>query len=100
MSLLTFRKVQKNIKTHGAPGMTPEQFTASMKLDEEVKMQPRRIRMKNIGYLTMFGFWYAGVVLFIMYRLRSDDLELLEKEAEERIRVGQYGTATASRKYE
>lgn len=27
------------------------------------------------------------VVLFIMYRLRSDDLETLEKEAEERIKL-------------
>ena len=54
-------------------------------------MQPRKIRAKNVGYLLMFSGWYIGVVLFIMYRLRSNDLDLLEKEAEERIRIGGAG---------
>ena len=41
----------------------------------------------------LFMGWYVGVgitiilVLFIMYRLRSDDLESLEAEAEERIKL-------------
>ena len=34
-----------------------------------------------------FMAWYAGVMLFISYRLRSDDLDMLEKEAEERIKL-------------
>ena len=29
--------------------------------------------------------WYVGVVLFIMYRLKPDDLEQLEAEAERRM---------------
>ena len=29
----------------------------------------------------MFMAWYIGVTLFIMYRMRGDDLDLLEKEA-------------------
>ena len=29
----------------------------------------------------MFLAWYVGVTLFIMYRMRGDDLDLLEKEA-------------------
>lgn len=29
----------------------------------------------------MFLVWYVGVTLFIMYRMRGDDLDLLEKEA-------------------
>jgi hypothetical protein len=28
--------------------------------------------------------WYVGVTLFIMYRMRGDDLDLLEKEAKKR----------------
>ena len=56
-------------------------------------MQSRTLRLKNIGYLSLFVGWYTGVskniilVMFIMYRLRSDDLETLEKEAEERIQL-------------
>ena len=73
--------------------MTPEQYKTNLKIEEEVKMQPRRIRAKNIVYLGLFSLWYASVVLFIMYRLRSDDLDQLEKEAEERIKIGQFGNA-------
>ena len=50
-------------------------------------MQSREIRLKNFGYLMAFMAWYAGVMLFISYRLRSDDLDMLEKEAEERIKL-------------
>ncbi len=31
--------------------------------------------------------WNVGIIGFIMYRLGSDDLDKLEKEAEERIRI-------------
>jgi hypothetical protein len=31
--------------------------------------------------------WYVGVTLFIMYRMRGDDLDLLEKEAKKRQRI-------------
>lgn len=51
-----------------------------------MRLQPRKVRAKNFGYLLLFSAWYSGVVLFIMYRLRSDDLEQLEKEAELKIR--------------
>lgn len=42
-------------------------------------MHPRDIRIKN--WLFMFGFvvWYVGVNLFIMYRMKGDDLDSLEK---------------------
>ena len=66
--------------------MTPEQFQVSARLEEEVRLQPRKIRAKNFGYLLLFSAWYTGVVLFIMYRLRSDDLDQLEQEAELKIR--------------
>ena len=50
-------------------------------------MQTRELRMKHIGYFLLYSGWFAGVVLFIMYRLKSDDLDQLEKEAEERIKI-------------
>ena len=59
-------------------------------------MQPRKIRFKNIGYLMLFSVWYTGVVLFIMYRLRSNDLDLLEAEAEERIKISKIGKANSN----
>ena len=35
----------------------------------------------------LFLGWYVGAVYFIMWRLKSDDLDRLEKEAEERIKM-------------
>lgn len=43
-------------------------------------MQPRDIRLKNIGYGLMFLGWYIGATLFIMYRLKGDDLDVMEKD--------------------
>ena len=50
-------------------------------------MQSREVRLKNIAHLMGFTAWIVGCVGFIMYRLKSDNLETLEKEAEERIRI-------------
>lgn len=58
-------------------------------MDPEPKMQTRVIRLKNWGYLMAFMAWYTTAILFITYRLRSDDLETMEKEAEERIRLNE-----------
>jgi hypothetical protein len=54
--------------------------------DEELKLQPREVRFKNWTYLSLFMMWYLGVTLFIMYRMKGDDLEELNKAAEERLR--------------
>lgn len=43
--------------------------------------------MKHFGYFLGYAAWFGGVVLFIMYRLKSDDMSSLEKEAEERIKI-------------
>ena len=50
-------------------------------------MQTRKLRLKNFGLLMAFMGWYATVMLFISYRLKSDDLESLEKEAHIRIKL-------------
>ena len=42
-------------------------------------MQPRDVRVKNVSYGLMFLAWYAGATLFIMYRLKGDDMSSLEK---------------------
>lgn len=50
-------------------------------------MQSRELRFKHIGYGLLYFSWFTGAILFIMYRLGGDDLEKLEKEAEERIKL-------------
>ena len=50
-------------------------------------MKSRSVRAKIWMYGMMFLAWYVGVTLFIMYRMRGDDLDLLEKEALRRQRV-------------
>lgn len=61
-------------------------------------MQPRRIRAKNFGYLMLFMAWNVTVITFIMYRLRSDDLDQLEKEAYERIKISKIGDQRQQRR--
>ncbi len=63
------------------PQMTNEQFFQSTRFEQDLVMQPRGIRLKNWGLLGMFMAWYAGVMCFIAYRLKSDDLEQMENEA-------------------
>ena len=54
-------------------------------MEPEIRMQSRKLRLKNLGYLALFGLWNVGVISYIMYRMKSDDLEDLEKEAYKRI---------------
>lgn len=56
----------------------------SSRLDPPIQPQTREIRMKNIFYMGVYMAWFSGIVLFIMYRLKGDDLAVMEKEAEER----------------
>ena len=51
---------------------------------EEIKMQPRRIRIRHFFYMIGFISWYVAVTLFIMYRMKGDDLDSLEKEVKKR----------------
>lgn len=61
----------------------------AMKTTEEMRyragpihtLHPRDIRIKS--WLSMFVYigWYVGVFAFIAYRLTSDDLDTLEREA-------------------
>ena len=46
--------------------------------------------------------WNITVITFVMYRLRSDDLDTLEKEAYDRIRISNLNEKPSAprRKYE
>ncbi|KAL4472677.1 hypothetical protein ABPG74_018626 [Tetrahymena malaccensis] len=81
-------RVQKRVHNNfGGPIPTREQYFQEFRLDPEIRMQSRILRLKHFGYFLAYAAWFGGVVMFIMYRLRSDDLSSLEKEAEERIRI-------------
>ncbi len=40
-------------------------------------MKTRSVRLKIWWYGFLFAVWYVGVTLFVMYRMRGDDLDLL-----------------------
>ena len=46
-------------------------------------MLPRRQRFRAWGGLFMLSLWFSGCFFLISYRLRSDDLELMEREVYE-----------------
>lgn len=55
--------------------------------EDEYKMQSRELRLKNLGWMMAYMAWFGGVIAFIMYRLKSDDLDDMEKQAQEKIRI-------------
>ena len=48
-------------------------------------MLPRKQRFKVWFGLIMIGGWFVGCFSLIAYRLRSDDLELMEREVYEEL---------------
>ncbi|CAD8132725.1 unnamed protein product [Paramecium octaurelia] len=69
------------------PQLTREQLAQNQKLDEELKPQSRELRLKNAFYFCIYMGWFAGVILFVMYRLGSDEIGDMERSAKERIRL-------------
>lgn len=47
-------------------------------------MQPRNLRATHFMYGMLFLTWYVGATLFIMYRMKGDDLDSLEREVKKR----------------
>lgn len=47
-------------------------------------MQPRNLRATHFMYGMLFLAWYVGATLFIMYRMKGDDLDSLEREVKKR----------------
>lgn len=78
--------VKKRDFTTGGPVPNVEQIYARQRFteDDEPQMKTRSVRLKIWWYGFLFAVWYVGVTLFIMYRMRGDDLSQLQKEAKRR----------------
>ena len=50
-------------------------------------MLPRAQRLKVWLALSAIGLWFTGCFSLVAYRLRSDDLELMEREVYEELKV-------------
>lgn len=48
-------------------------------------MLPRRQRFKVWSALMLLGGWFLGCYALVAYRLKSDDLELMEREVYEEL---------------
>ena len=48
-------------------------------------MLPRKQRLKVWTALTVIGGWFLGCFALVAYRLKSDDLELMEREVYEEL---------------
>lgn len=78
--------IKKRDFATGGPTPNIEELVSRQRLTEEdePQMKSRKVRLKIWWYGFLFACWYVGVTLFIMYRMRGDDLDLLEKEAKRR----------------
>ena len=50
-------------------------------------MLPRQQRLKVWLALTAIGLWFTGCFSLVAYRLKSDDLELMEREVYEELKI-------------
>ena len=50
-------------------------------------MLPRAQRLKVWLALTAIGGWFFGCYALVAYRLKSDDLELMEREVYEELKM-------------
>ena len=60
-----------------SPGAIERQL---YQLDRGPRMLPRKQRFKVWSALLLLGGWFLGCYALVAYRLRSDDLELMERE--------------------
>ena len=56
-------------------------------IDTGPRMLPRRQRLRVWLALTAIGGWFVGCFMLVAYRLRSDDLELMEREVYEELKL-------------
>ena len=56
-------------------------------VDKGPRMLPRKVRFKVWGALTGLMLWFVSCFCLIAYRLRSDDLELMEREVYEELKM-------------
>ena len=56
-------------------------------VDKGPRMLPRTQRFKVWMALMAIGGWFVGCFTLVAYRLRSDDLELMEREVYEELKM-------------
>ena len=56
-------------------------------VDRGPRMLPRAQRFKVWVALSAIGGWFVGCFALVAYRLRSDDLELMEREVYEELKM-------------
>ena len=56
-------------------------------IDQGPKMLPRKQRFKVWMALIGITSWFTGCFFLVAYRLRSDDLELMEREVYEELKL-------------
>ena len=56
-------------------------------IDKGPRMLPRRQRFRVWMALMAIGGWFVGCFALVAYRLRSDDLELMEREVYEELKM-------------
>ena len=75
-------------KSMSAPEVNPGTIERQLYgLDTGPRMLPRRQRLRVWLALTAIGGWFVGCFALVAYRLRSDDLELMEREVYEELRL-------------
>ena len=76
----------------GAGGLYPEVNQGTIErqfygIESGPRMLPRQQRLKVWLALTAIGLWFTGCFSLVAYRLKSDDLELMEREVYEELKV-------------
>mmetsp|Transcript_11703 Transcript_11703/g.19757 ORF Transcript_11703/g.19757 Transcript_11703/m.19757 type:complete len:121 (-) Transcript_11703:44-406(-) len=71
----------QKINYGSTPELNPLQIEQQLyKIDKGPKMLPRKQRFKVWAALLGIGGWFGFCFFLISYRLKSDDLELMERE--------------------
>ena len=74
--------------THMHPEVSPGAMERQLyQIDRGPRMLPRWQRFKVWSALLAIGGWFFGCFSLVAYRLRSDDLELMEREVYEELKV-------------
>jgi hypothetical protein len=90
-----FRTPLPNFKGQRRDPLNMSGSLPSSKATEEMRyrsgpihgLHPRDIRVKSWLTMTAYLVWYGSVFAFIAYRLNSDDLDTLEKEARQQAEI-------------
>ena len=77
-------KFSTHLHPEVSPGAMERQLYA---LDHGPRMLPRTQRFKCWAALLGVGGWFGGCFALVAYRLRSDDLELMEREVYEELKI-------------